>query len=118
MKPEDGLQIAVADYLRLQYPNILWFHVANERQTSPQRGAKLKRMGVKAGVMDILIFEEKYKDGIYDTYKGLAVELKIPPNKQTKAQIEMMYKFIKAGWKHDVCFSFDEAKKVIDEYLK
>jgi len=51
---EESLQIAVADYLRLAAPSLLWFHVANERKCTPQRGAKLKRLGVLAGVPDLV----------------------------------------------------------------
>lgn len=112
MKPEEILQIAIADYLRLQYPNVLWWHTANERQTSPQRGAKLKRMGVKAGVPDILIFE------FIGLIHGLAIELKIKPNKPTKNQLQVLEDLKYRDWKTAVCYNFDEAKKIIDEYLK
>jgi len=54
---EDSLQISVATYL--DYLNITWCHVANERKTSPQAGARLKNKGVKSGVPDCVIFEPK-----------------------------------------------------------
>ena len=124
MKLEEILQIAVADYLRLQYPKALWWHTANERKAKVQYNAKLKRMGVKRGVVDILIFEDYYKAHIcgagnsYEQYKGFAIELKIPPNKPTPSQYEVMALLEMRGWKTAVCYNFDEAKEVIDGYLK
>jgi hypothetical protein len=119
MKKEDYLQIAVADYLRMQYPKVLFTHVANERQTSKMRGYKLKRMGVRAGMSDTLIFKSKYSNGsITPDYVGLAIELKIEPNKPTKEQLEVLKQLFDNGWKTAVCYSFDEAKEIIDNYLK
>ena len=111
MKAEDSIQIAVADYLRLQYPNLLWFHVANERQTSPRHGAKLKRMGVRAGVADIMILKAT-KQAV-----GLCIELKAGKNKQTPSQVEFRDAVIQEGWAYYVCYDFDSARKVIDKYL-
>lgn len=115
MTKEDSLTIGVADYLRLQYPNILFTHIANERQTSPMRGAKLKRMGVRAGMPDIMIFKRAM---LSVEYYGLAIELKIRPNKVTEKQLECMDGLLRAGWQFVICYDFDEAKNIIDLYLK
>ena len=111
MKAEDNLQIAVANYLRLAYPKVLWTHVANERQTSPQRGAKLKKMGVRAGIPDILIFAKR------GSVSGLAIELKIKPNTPTQAQKDCLDTLSINGWWTKLCWDFDGAKKIIDSYL-
>ena len=116
MKPEDRLQIAVMDYLRYQYPNVLAIHVANERATSPMQGALLKRKGVTAGVPDVLIFEPKIEP-YWLEYYGLAIELKVGKNKPTARQVEMLERFKMAAWNAHVCYSFEEAKEVIDNYL-
>ena len=110
---EDDLQIAVATYMRCQYPNVLWTHIANERKATPQHGARLKRKGVRAGMPDIMIFESKG-----DWAVGLAIELKIKPNKPTAEQIKVLDKLAVEGWQVYVCYSFDEAKHEIDNYLK
>ena len=107
---EDNLQMAVAKLL--DYSNVLWCHVANERRTSIQAGARLKAKGVKKGVPDVLIFEPK------GNYIGLAIELKIKPNKTTKEQEYWMQELIKKGWFCDVCYSFDEVKNLLDNYLE
>ena len=49
MKREDALQMAVAKLLDAS--GLTWFHPANGEHRNPITGAKLKRMGVKAGVL-------------------------------------------------------------------
>nr|DAP00690.1 MAG TPA: Nuclease [Caudoviricetes sp.] len=111
MNKEDNLLLSVASYLRLQYPNVLFCHIANERKTSIQQGAKLKRLGVRAGMPDILIFQPN------KTYSGLAIELKIKPNKPTKNQLEVLTMLSNNNWNTAVCYDFDEAKNLIDNHL-
>jgi hypothetical protein len=108
---EDDLQMAVAKYLDLQ--GILWCHVANERNTSFVKGARLKKKGVKSGVPDCLIFEPR---GLF--YSGLAIELKIKPNKVSINQKEWLTSLKNNKWCVGVAYSFDEAKDIIDKYLK
>ena len=52
---EDALHIALAEYLRLlesmKRLNCLWWHTDNTH-SSPQRAAKLSRMGMRPGVLD------------------------------------------------------------------
>ena len=112
MRKEDILQRQVAMYLRIQYPHVLWQHTANERLTSPAQGARLKALGVRAGSPDILIFQ-KNKD-----YSGLAIELKIHPNRPTESQRSFLSQLEKNQWRTAVCYSFEEVKKIIDDYLK
>jgi len=107
---EDSLQISVATYL--DYLNITWCHVANERKTSLKAGARLKNKGVKSGVPDCVIFEPK------GTFNGLALELKIKPNTTTDNQKEWLKRLSENNWRSEVAYSFDEAKIVIDDYLK
>jgi hypothetical protein len=107
---EDKLQCAVARYL--DYNNVLWCHVANERRTSPQAGARLKKKGVKSGVPDCLIFEPNAK------YNGLAIELKIKPNKTSANQKEWIKNLTKKGWFCCVVYDIDEAINTIEDYLK
>lgn len=116
MTKEDGLQIACANYLRLQYPNALWIHVANERQTSRARGSKLKQMGVTPGVPDILVFEP-VMDALGVKEIGLAIELKIKPNKSTPAQAAFQKSLDDRAWQVHVIYDFDTFKKVVDNYL-
>lgn len=112
MFKEDNLQIAVANYLRYQYPNILFAHIANERKTTHQQGARLKQKGVKSGMPDIMVFKQNTSDNT-----GLAIELKIKPNKPTPSQLTVLGQLKDEGWQTHIAYSFDEAKEVIDKYL-
>ena len=107
---EDDLQIKVGNYLNETYPGALWCHPPNGGFRSFSVAKKLKLMGVKPGVSDILIFEEKTKfslsydisgneDRIEETvYNGLCIELKIHPNKPTKEQKDFQAKLSNRGW--------------------
>lgn len=107
---EDDLQMATARYLDTL--NVLWTHVANERKSSPQAGARLKAKGVKSGVPDVLIFEPR------GVFVGLAIELKIEPNKPSDNQILWLNNLREKGWATTVCYSIDETLDVVDNYLK
>jgi hypothetical protein len=119
---EEILQQSVADYLRLQYSKILFCHIANERKTSPARGAKLKRLGVNSGLPDVLVFQPKFIKNSNNIIEGisnigLAIELKIEPNKPSENQLKVLAHLKSVGWKCAVCYSFDESKTVIDDYF-
>lgn len=113
--PEDDLQMAVAQYLDLR--GWLWCHVGNERKTTPQAGARLKRKGVKPGVPDVLIFEDWNQPlrgesmGVLDlmeTGHGIAIELKAGKNSTTKHQDHWLRELRARGWKTAVCRTIDE----------
>lgn len=106
---EAQLQATVMRYLAYAYPNVLAIHVPNEGKRSKFTA---KRMGIKAGCPDVLIFDR------HKFCSGLAIELKVPPNKCTAKQIEFLERLGNIGWRYRVCYSFDEAKKEIDDYLK
>ena len=107
---EDDLQKATARYL--DSLGVLWCHVANERKSSPQAGARLKSKGVKSGVPDVVIFEPR------GTLNGLAIELKVKPNKVSNNQLEWLSRLDKNNWATAVCYSIDSVIWVVDEYLK
>lgn len=112
MSNEDALQIQVINYLRYQHPKSIFFHVPNGGNRNAIEGAKFKRMGVLSGVPDILILNSNY------SYNGLALELKIKPNKPTKNQIDVMKKFEDVGFQVEVCYDLDSCINIIDKYFK
>jgi hypothetical protein len=65
---ETCLQMHCVQWFQSAYPHVLMFHVANERKGPVQMHVKLKRMGVMAGVADLLVFPD---DG-----RKIALELK------------------------------------------
>ena len=109
---EDQLTISCANYLRYQYPSILFWHTANERSTSPQRGAKLKKMGVLSGVPDIAILYPNR------SFHGLFIELKVKGNKPTFNQICVIDKLNDLGYMAMVAYDLDEFIDIVDQYLQ
>jgi hypothetical protein len=109
---EDDMTIAVANYLRMQYPSVLWTHSPNGGRRNPREGARFKRMGVLKGVSDFLIFESNMPN-----VRGVAIELKVKPNKPTPEQLEFINRLKSLKWEAHVCYSFEEAKIIIDKYL-
>lgn len=112
-REEEFIQMAVMQYLRMHHrTREVAFHPANERKTSPQHGAKLKAMGVLAGVSDIVLpIPTKL-------YHGLFLELKAPGGKLTATQ-KLFLKAVNAqGYLGVVAYSTQEAINVIDNYLR
>jgi len=107
---EDNLQMQVAKYLDIK--SLLWCHVANERKTTQRAGARLKKKGVKSGVPDCLIFNTN------SIYNGLAIELKIKPNKTSDKQKEWLESLKKQEWLTCVCYCIDDVISVVDNYMK
>jgi len=109
---EDSIQVEVFKWLRLQHKDILAFHVPNGGKRNQIEAARFKRMGVLAGVADILILEPRGKHPL------LALELKSQGGKQTPYQLAFEANCIRRNIKYKVAHSFYQAKEIIDEYLK
>ena len=117
MKREDALQIAVAKLLDAS--GLIWFHPANGEHRNPITGAKLKRMGVKAGMPDVMILEPICST-LLQSWAGLAIELKAPDanGKRPKPranQLEWHDRLRKCGWRVAVCYSVGEVIGLLRE---
>lgn len=114
---EEHLTMACNRWMTMQHPNVMMMHIANERHTSPRRGAKLKRMGVTKGVADFFIAEPTPNDA------GLWIELKVDAAHDrrktypTKSQKEFLFTMHQKGYAVAVCWSFDEFKNTVNTYL-
>ena len=110
---ENQIQIALMAWIKLQLPHIFDYtiHIANQRKTSLQAGALLKKLGVKAGVSDIFIAWPT------NQYFGLWLELKTHKGKLSAEQHVFMERMSKVGYKAMVSFGLDEAIKIIELYV-
>ena len=108
---EDKLQNAVMNYFKMQYPDAFVIHVPNEGKRTPFERYKFKTLGGVSGVPDILCFDSK------GDFNGLAIELKIKPNKHTENQQKCLKTLEIKKWKIAVSYDFDECKQLIDEYF-
>jgi hypothetical protein len=110
---EESEQKAVAEYL--DYTRLIWCHVPNERKAKPQYMAKLKTLGVKSGVPDILIFTPP-PDG---WHYGLAIELKRAKGGViSEAQATWGRRLSECGWYWQVCAGASEAIAKIKEVYR
>jgi hypothetical protein len=114
--PEDDLQIKAARFIdryvtMMIEKTVLWAHPANERKASIQAGRRLKMKGVSPGVPDIMIYEPN------GTAIGLAVELKIKPNKLSDDQKRWLTQLYLNGWETKVCWTFEEFEKTVCGYF-
>lgn len=122
----------IADYLRLQYPNIIFFsdYAAGIKLTIGQARAQA-RLKSSRGIPDIFIAKPstiKYGDTV-NNYNGLFIELKSDNVKVFKKNgdvvsnphIQEQYNILKEleilGYKAVFAVGFDQAKKTIDNYL-
>lgn len=107
---EDDFQRAFAKYLDMK--GVIYIHPPNGGSRNIIEATKLKKMGVKSGVPDILIFNRK------KGYSGLAIELKVGYNKPSDNQLEFMKQLDEEGWLCIVSYSLDECIEVVDSYLR
>lgn len=134
MKEQD-LQNIIADYFRMQYPGAI-FHsdFGAGIKLTPGQAVRQKRQNVGArGFPDIFIAEptEISEKGriIGMGYYGLFIELKRDGVRLKKKngewatthiaeQAEMLERLERRGFKATFAVGFDEAKEIIDNYLK
>ena len=105
---EDAFQKSVAKYLNAI--NAFWFHCPNGGSRHALEAMKLKDMGVKAGIPDCLILDQR------NGYSGLAIELKVGYNKPSEQQLAIFDKLVERNWMVVVSWSLDEVIDIIDNY--
>lgn len=93
---------------------LLWCHVPNEGKRKPQYQAKLKRLGLKSGVPDVIIFDPPPN---CHNAKGAAMELKrVKGGKLSSNQESWLAELKNNGWKTAVCKGLDEAINKLKEW--
>lgn len=112
MKNEEALsQEAVINYINAQYPGTLYCASAGGMRTSLRQAIKMKKTGYVKGFPDIFIYEPK------GPWHGLAIEMKTAKGVMSQSQKDWQHKLITNNYYACTCKSFDEAKKVIDDYM-
>lgn len=89
----------------------LLFAIPNGGSRHKREAMNLKRQGLRPGVPDIcLAYPSK-------GYHGLYIELKVGKNKPSQVQKEWLSRLSEAGYRAEVCYGFDDARKTIEKYL-
>ena len=103
---EHSLQCAVADLLRLNAaPGVIWTHPPNGEHRSKRTGAKLKRMGVRAGAPDFII--------ILPNRVTACLELKAPKGSLSQAQRLWREDCRKIGVPYSVATTLHDAQDIL-----
>lgn len=125
MKPEAELRRMLARWLQYQYPNMIYrFDLAADLKLTMGQARKHKELHPKRGYPDLFIAEPRGK------YCGMYVELKADGNspykrngelkssEHLKEQEVMLNKLNSRGYFAKFATGFNEAKGLIESYLK
>ena len=122
---EADLQVQVADYLRLQYPDVM-FHSdfgSGIKLTMGQAIKQKRQNGGRRAWPDMVLAEPRGE------YHGAYIELKkagtriykkdgtLVADQHIREQFDILEQLRKRGYMAEFACGFDEAKRIIDGYL-
>jgi len=115
--PEEDLQRLCVEYagaLSLKYPLLDYlFHPANGGKRPKGEAGKLKALGVKPGVPDLMLpFPSPT-----GKWPGMALELKAPKGSVSEDQWSWMGKAMGQGWLVGIVWSFEDFQDYLDIFL-
>lgn len=120
---EASVHERIADYLRLQYPHVLFRTDGGGVRLSMGAAIKYRRLQSSRAFPDLHVIEPR------GPYAGLFLELKregervwlkdgsLTTDKHVREQYEMLLALGGRGYRADFAIGFDAAKKAIDSYL-
>lgn len=122
---ESSFQSSAVKVIRLMTPkDTLICHIPNGRNAgSIAMGGFWKNQGVVSGMPDLMVFAEEdikalsKREGFGDRKCGLALELKIYPNKTSEAQDKVHDILRKAGWHVEVAYGLSHVEKAVKTYF-
>lgn len=115
---EEQEQATLIEWVRVnqgQIPELgMLAHVPNGGYRHPATGARLKALGVSAGVPDLLLFCRRGE------YSGLALEMKSPSGKGRvrPEQAAWLQALRDEGWATAVCTTWQQGANTITLYLR
>ena len=103
-----------AAYSQARYPELRWmFHIPNEGKRSMIRGAQMRQEGMKKGVPDVCLPVAR------GGYGALFIEMKRTRGGQmTPEQVQWAEGLRAMGNRVERCNGWEEAVKVIEDYLR
>lgn len=115
MKNEESkLQRACVRWFRLQFPELsgnLWA-IGNGGNRDVVTGYVMKLEGVLAGVADLMLCVPN------EEYHGLFIEMKTAKGRQSESQRLFQINHESKHYSYKICRSFDEFRKVVENYIK
>ncbi|NLW47427.1 MAG: hypothetical protein GXY86_08835 [Firmicutes bacterium] len=102
------------DQVKYNGRKLQWAHVPNEGKRSGKTAKILQMMGLKSGLLDILIFDSP---PAYPLMKGAALELKkLKGGKVSPEQIEWLDYFNSNSWVAGVAEGLNEALSLLQDW--
>lgn len=132
-KAEEQIQLALVQYIRYQYPDVLFRSDAAGFKLSVGQAKKMKALngGIRAWP-DLFLAKPKLmqsKDGLPVFKHGLFLELKkdgtkilkkdgdLVADKHIREQAKILQALERRGYQASFAVGFDQAKQIIDEYI-
>ncbi len=114
LSSEHDEQVALIRWAELSgIPELqLLFAIPNGGQRHPAVARKLRDEGLKPGVPDLCLPVAR------GNYHGLFIEMKVGKNKPTANQAQWISELRRQGYRVEVCYGYDEAMVMIENYLK
>jgi VRR-NUC domain len=104
-------QKAFITWVRYAYPKLMLFSIPNGGKRSKAVAGKMKAEGVISGIPDILVAKQS------NGYPALFIEMKSAKGRMSDTQKDIKIRLEAEGYKVEVCYSFDEARQVLNNYL-
>lgn len=132
MKGEARVHQMVCDYLRMQYPDVIFkTDYGSGLKLTMGQAVRQKRLNSDRAFPDLMICEKslKYDDGEMGWYAGMFIEIKnegvkthkkdgtLVSNPHIHEQARMLERLQAKGYFASFASGFEECKKLIDEYL-
>ena len=127
---EHEMYIQIADYMRYQYPEVIYrFDLAADLKLSIGQAKKHKRIQERRGYPDLFIAEPAFDMNRNRDIHGLFIELKkagtriyrkdgrLVSDAHIREQFDMLEQLRQRGYMAEFACGFDEAKEIIDKYL-
>lgn len=134
LKKEEKVQIAICGYLRLRYPNVIFTcDLASGMKLPIHIAAKNKSMRSSRGLPDLFVAHVRTKlkslgDEKHEHVSGLFLEIKqesvrlksggIAKSPHHTEQEAILQQLRDQGYKAEFACGFEEARKIIDDYLQ
>lgn len=105
---EDDLQTNLVTHLQIRgVRGLVFWHTPNGGRRNKREAGRLKAMGVRPGVSDLILFHEG---------RLYALELKAPGGRPSDAQIQFMNDIEDAGAIVEMCTGLDAALRTLEAW--
>ena len=125
---ETRIQVAVANYLKYKWPDVLFTIAPSGNKLAYKKGAQFKAMGYKAGTPDLMVFEPRQQffqsfpscsgPGEMRIWHGLFLELKTENGKLQDSQKDFIKALDARNYVAQVCYGYNKAIAALEGYLE